>query len=166
MGQVRTAIHATAGASPGDVLTRTNRVLADLETDLLVSCLYAHLDLARRQITLASAGHPPPLLHRPGHPPGAPPLDPAPLLGIDLDAPYPVTTLPFTPGTTLALYTDGLVEVPGADLDLTIAGLAGLLTGGEDLDGLIDALLDRTWPQGRHTDDIAVLLLRNAEPEP
>ncbi|OII65007.1 phosphatase [Streptomyces sp. CC53] len=166
MGQVRTAIHATAGASPSEVLTRTNRVLADLETDLLVSCLYAHLDLARRQVTLASAGHPPPLLHRPGHPPGIAPLDPAPLLGVDLDAPCPVTTLPFTPGTTLALYTDGLVEVPGTDLDLTTAGLAALLPDGADLDAVIDALLHRTWPQGRHTDDIAVLLLRSSAPAP
>ncbi|MFF1560862.1 PP2C family protein-serine/threonine phosphatase [Streptomyces sp. NPDC058279] len=82
MGQVRTAIHATAGAPPDQVLARTNRVLADLETDLLVSCLYAHIDLTRQEAVLASAGHPPPLLHRPGMPPGVVGLDPGPLLGI------------------------------------------------------------------------------------
>ncbi|MFE6594680.1 SpoIIE family protein phosphatase [Streptomyces sp. NPDC057781] len=65
MGQVRTAVHATAGAHPEEVLERTNRVLTDLETDLFVSCLYIHIhiDLAGRRLHLASAGHPPPLLH-------------------------------------------------------------------------------------------------------
>lgn len=64
MGQVRTAVHAhsTAGTAPDQVLSRTNRLLSDLEPDLLVSCLCAHLDLRGHRITLASAGHPPPLL--------------------------------------------------------------------------------------------------------
>ncbi|MCE0445462.1 serine/threonine-protein phosphatase [Streptomyces tricolor] len=94
MGQVRTAVHAhaTAGATPDQVLARTNRVLTDVEPDLLVSCLYAHLDLTGHQITLASAGHPPPLMRRPdGH--TAPlTVDPGPLLGIHADAVYPPTT--------------------------------------------------------------------------
>ncbi|WP_149180405.1 SpoIIE family protein phosphatase [Streptomyces sp. TRM49041] len=163
MGQVRTAIHAAAGAPPDQVLARTDHVLADLETDLLVSCLYAHLDLARRQATLASAGHPPPLLHQPGRPPGVPTLDPAPMLGTDLGVSYPLTTLPLTPGTTLAFYTDGLIEVPGTDVDRTTADLAAHLaenSGQKNLDAVIDAILHRAWPNARHTDDIAILLLR------
>ncbi|WP_308120668.1 SpoIIE family protein phosphatase [Streptomyces bambusae] len=164
MGQVRTAIHAhaTAGAAPDQVLARTNRVLADLESDLLVSCLYAHIDLARGRATLASAGHPPPLLHRPGRPPGVVALDPAPLLGVVDDLSCPVTGLALVPGTTLALYTDGLTEVPGADVEETTAGLARHLAegSGQDPEVLIDALIRRTWPAGRHTDDIAMILLR------
>ncbi|MEU6273962.1 SpoIIE family protein phosphatase [Streptomyces populi] len=160
MGQVRTAVHATAGARPDEVLARTNRVLADLEPDLLVSCLYAHIDLARRRMSLASAGHPPPLLHRPGRRPGVLEIDPGPLLGIGVDLPYPITTVPMPPGTTLALYTDGLVEVPGTDLDRTTSGLARLLAGGSRPDQLVDKLIHRSWPHGLPTDDIAVLLLR------
>ncbi|WP_113702518.1 SpoIIE family protein phosphatase, partial [Nonomuraea lactucae] len=62
MGQVRTAIHAyaTAGASPGEVLAHTNRLLIDLAPELFTSCLYVNLDLRRRRATLASAGHLPP----------------------------------------------------------------------------------------------------------
>ncbi|CAM5699206.1 hypothetical protein SALBM135S_02050 [Streptomyces alboniger] len=78
MGQVRTAIHATVGAPPDEVLTRTNRVLSELETDLLVSCLYAHIDLVRQEAVLAGAGHPPPLLHHPGRPPAYWRSNPAP----------------------------------------------------------------------------------------
>ncbi|WP_432139485.1 MULTISPECIES: SpoIIE family protein phosphatase [unclassified Streptomyces] len=168
MGQVRTAIHATAGAPPDQVLARTDRVLADLKSDLLVSCLYAHIDLARGQAAVASAGHPSPLLHRPGSPAAPVPLDPAPMLGTDLGVPHSVTTVPLTGGTTLALYTDGLVEVPGRDIEHTTTDLAVPLTdhADQDLDALIDTLLHRVWPTGRHTDDIALLLLRTAPPPP
>ncbi|WP_093872352.1 PP2C family protein-serine/threonine phosphatase [Streptomyces sp. TLI_105] len=162
MGQVRTAIHATAGGPPGEVLARTNRVLADLETDLLVSCTYAHIDLARQEAVLASAGHPPPLLHLPGRQARAVELDPGPLLGIDPGLSYPVTTLPLSPGATLAFYTDGLVEAPGVDPDRIAGDLAVHLAehSGQDLDRLIDTLLHRARPTGHYTDDIAVLLLR------
>ncbi|MGW5422220.1 PP2C family protein-serine/threonine phosphatase [Streptomyces sp. NPDC003943] len=164
MGQVRTAIHATAGGPPGHVLARTNRVLADLETDLLVSCTYVHIDLARQEAVVASAGHPPPLLHCPGKRAGAVELEPGPLLGIDPSLTYPVTTLSLGPGATLALYTDGLVESPGVDPDRIADDLAGQLAehSGQDLDRLIDTLLRRARPTASYTDDIALLLLRTA----
>ncbi|MGW3909985.1 SpoIIE family protein phosphatase [Streptomyces sp. NPDC005070] len=160
MGQVRTAVHATAGARPDEVLSRTNRVLADLEPDLLVSCLYAHIDLARGQMSLASAGHVPPLLHRPGERPGVLEIEPGPLLGIGVDLPYPITTVRMPPGTILALYTDGLVEVHGTDLDRMTSGLAQLLAGRSRLAELVDKLIHHSWPHGLPTDDIAVLLLK------
>ncbi|MEU6895376.1 SpoIIE family protein phosphatase [Streptomyces sp. NPDC046557] len=166
MGQVRTAIHAAAGAPPDQVLARTNRVLADLETDLLVSCLYAHIDLARQEAVLASAGHPPPLLHHPAMPPGVMRLDPGPLLGIDPGLSYPLTVQPLPPGTTLALYTDGLTEVPGTDADETADRLARCLAqhSGHSLDDLIDVLLRHARPTAHYTDDIAMLLLRTGPP--
>ncbi|MQS05553.1 PP2C family protein-serine/threonine phosphatase, partial [Streptomyces alkaliterrae] len=70
MGQVRTAVHAhaTVGATPGDILARTNRLLVDLNPGLFVSCLIAHLDLGHRRAQLATAGHPPALIRHPdGH---------------------------------------------------------------------------------------------------
>ncbi|MET9962834.1 SpoIIE family protein phosphatase [Streptomyces sp. NPDC006326] len=162
MGQVRTAIRATAGAPPDQVLAHTNRVLMDLGTDLLVSTLYARIDLARGWATLVSAGHPPPLLHRPGRPGLVVSLDPAPLLGIDIGTEYPVTDLALPPQTTLALYTDGLVEVPGTEPDRMAADLAEHLARhrDEDVEGLADHLIRRAWPTGRYTDDTALLLLR------
>ncbi|GGY41421.1 SpoIIE family protein phosphatase [Streptomyces djakartensis] len=164
MGQVRTAIHAhaTAGAAPGQVLARTNRLLGDLDSELLVSCLYVHLDLARQEAAFASAGHVPPLLRHAGRPAGVLDAEPGPLLGIEAGADYPVTTAPLLPGTTLALYTDGLVELPGTDTTRATSDLAGRLDAGDghDLERLIDRLVRHRTPTGQHTDDIAVLLLR------
>ncbi|MFD0267267.1 SpoIIE family protein phosphatase [Streptomyces sp. NPDC127106] len=165
MGQVRTAIRAAAGAPPGEVLTRAGRLLADLDTDLLVSCLYVHIDLAHRLAILAGAGHPPPLVHRPGTRPHPVDLDPAPLLGVDGDLACPTTHLDLTPGTLLALYTDGLVEKPtagGIDTDRATAELASVLAAheGADLDDLIEALVHAAGPASPQTDDVALLLLR------
>ncbi len=160
MGQVRTAVHAhnTVGAPPGDVLSRTNRLLIDLDPGLFTSALYAHLDLARHAACLASAGHPRPLVrHADGHtevlhtPPGL-------LLGIDPEADYPAMKVPLPPGCVLLLYTDGLIEEPGVDPDDAIAALAGLLerTDASNLDALADTLIQQA---PNPVDDIALLLI-------
>ncbi|MEV7792184.1 SpoIIE family protein phosphatase [Streptomyces sp. NPDC087512] len=160
MGQVRTAVHAHAavGSSPGDVLARTNRLLTDLDPGLFTSCVYVRIDLATHRARLATAGHPPPLLrHADGRtelvrvPPGL-------LLGIDPDSFYPALEVPLPPGCVLALYTDGLVEAPGVDLDDATAALAGLLEHADpdDLDGMADTLI-RHAPSPN--DDIALLLI-------
>ncbi|MFC8309060.1 SpoIIE family protein phosphatase [Streptomyces olivaceus] len=160
MGQVRTAVHAhaTVGASPDDVLARTNRLLTDLDPGLFASCAYVHLDLAMRRACVALAGHPPPLVrHADGRveplrvPPGL-------LLGIEADSRCPAVEFPFPAGSVLALYTDGLVEAPGVDIDDAIAALGGLLEHGDpaDLDGMADTLVRHAPTPG---DDIALLLL-------
>ncbi|MFB6676207.1 SpoIIE family protein phosphatase [Streptomyces sp. NPDC056390] len=164
MGQVRTAVHAytaTAGASPGEVLAYTNRLLVDLDPGLFASCLIAHLDPTHHRALLATAGHPPALLRHPdGHtdilrvPPGL-------LLGIDRDADYDTTEIPLPPGAVLALYTDGLVETPGTDIDDATDTLAGHLaaTEPENLDALADVLLHHAEQSAPRYDDIALLLI-------
>ncbi|MEU3730903.1 SpoIIE family protein phosphatase [Streptomyces sp. NPDC033538] len=160
MGQVRTAVHAhaTVGATPDDVLARTNRLLTDLDPGLFTSCLYVHLDLATHRACLATAGHPPPLVrHADGRtellrvPPGL-------LLGIEPDTLYPALDFALPPGSVLALYTDGLVEAPGVDLDDAIAALAGLLEHADpsDLGAMADTLIRHAPTPG---DDIALLLI-------
>lgn len=143
MGQVRMAVHshATAGAAPDQVLARTDRDLADLNASRFVSCLYAHLDLARHQVTLASAGHPPPLVRHPDNRTHPVDIRPGPPLGIGV----------------------------GTDIAQTITGLAHHLgeAGDLPLHQLVDSLVRHTRSTGRHTDDIALLLLRphrTAEP--
>ncbi|MFF8974211.1 SpoIIE family protein phosphatase [Streptomyces sp. NPDC014995] len=164
MGQVRTGVHAhaTLGTKPDHVLSRTNRLLTDLAPDLFTSCLYAHLDFAGGRVTLASAGHPPPLLRLADGDTRPVDVPPGPLLGIDPDAVYPVTEIPLTPGLMLAFYTDGLIETPGVDLDDAISRLAGHLAHADDrdLDRLIDDLLSKAGTTGQRTDDIALLVLQ------
>ncbi|MFF5983002.1 SpoIIE family protein phosphatase [Streptomyces olindensis] len=165
MGQVRTGIyaHASLGTPPDRILARTNRLLAELAPDLFTSCLYAHLDFARRRVTLAGAGHPPPLLRLADRDTRPAPITPGPLLGIDPEAVFPLTEIPLTPGLMLAFYTDGLIETPGVDLDDAITDLARHLARADerDLDLLIDYLLTKAGPHGQRADDIALLVLHH-----
>lgn len=164
MGQVRTAVHAhaTLGTPPDQVLIRTNRLLADLAPDLFTSCLYVHLDFARERVSLASAGHPPPLLRLADGDTRAVVVPPGPLLGVDPDAVFPLVEIPLTRGMLLALYTDGLVERPGTDLEDAITRLAQHLADADDrdLDGLIDTLLSNAETTAQRIDDIALLVLQ------
>ncbi|MFB4275535.1 MULTISPECIES: SpoIIE family protein phosphatase [unclassified Nonomuraea] len=169
MGQVRTAIraHATAGASPGDVLAHTNRLLTELAPDRFTSCLYVSFDLRRHAACLASAGHLPPVLGPPGGPGRVIDTSPGLLLGIDPDAEYATTDLSLPPGSVMALYTDGLIEEPGLDLGDAIAALAARFapTPGQPLHRLAESLVESATIE-RRTDDIAVLLLRDAFTHP
>ena len=161
MGQVRTGVHATAGAPCGEVLARTNRLLIDLDTGLFTSCLYLSIDLARRRAHLASAGHPPPLLRHPDGRTEA--LEPPSglLLGIDPAAEYQATEVSLPPGAVLVLYTDGLVETPGAHLDDGIADLAGRLSRAphRSMDDVADALVRPHERTDQRRDDIALLVI-------
>ena len=164
MGQVRTAVHTQAGAAapPADVLARTNRLLIDLEPGLFASCLYVQLDLALHRACLATAGHPAPLVRHPDGRTEVLNLTPGLLLGIEPDVDNPVTENPLPPGTVLALYTDGLVESPGADIGDATRSLAEQLAraGQQSLDGLADALLHHAEGSAPRHDDIALLLIR------
>ncbi|HEY3482260.1 MAG TPA: SpoIIE family protein phosphatase [Streptomyces sp.] len=173
MGQVRTAVHAHSSAAtpPGEVLVRTNRLLSDLQPDLLVSCLCVHFDTSHRHAEIASAGHPPPLLRYADGRTEVVPMEPGPLLGVAADAEYPVSRIDFPPGALLALYTDGLVETAGQDLNESLDAVAQRLREASteelnDLHALIDALVRHARPTGHHTDDIALLLLRSSPDDP
>ncbi|MET9244163.1 SpoIIE family protein phosphatase [Nonomuraea sp. NPDC003709] len=163
MGQVRTAIHAhaTSGASPGEVLARTNRLLSELSPDRFTSCLYVNIDLRKRIACLASAGHLPPLFGRPGWRTEAIDSSPGLLLGVDPDSEYATTEVPMPPGSVLALYTDGLIEEPGRSIGEAIDDLAERFTPspGQPLHDLAESLIKQATAEQR-MDDIAVLLCR------
>ncbi|MFJ4776518.1 SpoIIE family protein phosphatase [Streptomyces sp. NPDC088762] len=166
MGQVRTAVHAhaTAGTPPGEALARTNRLLIDLDPGLFTSCLIAHIDLAQHRAHLATAGHPPPILRHPDGRTDVLHVPPGLLLGIEADAGYPTTEIPLLPGTVLALYTDGLVEIPGLDIDSTTADLARRLARAETrtMDDVADDLIAYATASAPRHDDIALLLIRTS----
>lgn len=172
MGQVRMAIHAhaSAGAEPGEVLSHTNRLLTELSPDRFTSCVYVRVDLPRRTVCVANAGHLPPLLRQPGHPAQIVSATSGLLLGIDPDAEYLTAELPLPPGSVLALYTDGLIETPGIDIGDAIAELAAGFAPPLDrpLDQLADSMIRTAEDVGHRQDDIALLLVRTEGdgPEP
>ena len=167
MGQIRTAVRAytTVGQEPGEVMRGTNRLLLDLGADLFASCLYLRLDPARGRAVMARAGHPPPLLRRPDGRVRVLDLAGGPLLGIDAGASYPTTEVALAPGSVLALYTDGLVETPGVDIEEGVAAVAARLAehGGRGLEEVADALVGRYAAAEDRLDDVALLLLRAEE---
>ncbi|KOU61810.1 PAS/PAC sensor protein [Streptomyces sp. MMG1533] len=164
MGQIRTAVRAytTVGQPPEEVMRSTNRLLIDLGSDLFASCLYLRLDPGRGRMVMARAGHPPPLLRRPDGRVRVLDLAGGPLLGIDSSATYPTTEVDLAPGSVLVLYTDGLIESPGVDIEEALAGLGRRLAeaGDRPLDELADELVRHSAATQERIDDVALLLLR------
>lgn len=164
MGQIRTGVRAftSVGQAPEEVMRSTNRLLIDSGADLFASCLYLRLDPERGRAVMARAGHPPPLLRRPDGRVRVLDLAGGPLLGIDSEATYPTTEVSLAPGSVLALYTDGLVESPGVDIEDALVDLGKLLSenGDQPLDRLADTLVRHSAAAQERVDDVAVLLLR------
>ncbi|MFJ6695787.1 SpoIIE family protein phosphatase [Streptomyces sp. NPDC091272] len=169
MGQFRTTAQTLAGLDlpPQEVLHHLDEQAQRLGTDRMATCMYAVYDPVSHRITIANAGHPPPiLLHLGGRaevlrvPPGAP----IGVGGVDFEA----VELDAPAGATLLLYTDGLVESRLRDVWTGIEQLrerlaaTAQLTGPDHpppLEALCDDVLDMLGP-GDRDDDIALLAAR------
>ncbi|WP_329334354.1 SpoIIE family protein phosphatase [Streptomyces sp. NBC_01352] len=169
MGQLRTAVRAFALSDrpPDEVMSGTNHLLMDLDPGLFASCCYIRLDPATGVALAARAGHLPPLLRQADGRTHALDLAGGVVLGVDGRARYPVTELRMEPGAILALYTDGLVEKPGDDIDdgigalrvaLARAGAPAVRPGGRALAGVADRLTTTARHAVDRPDDIALLL--------
>jgi serine phosphatase RsbU (regulator of sigma subunit) len=169
MGQLRTTAQTLAGLGlpPQEVLHHLDEQAQRLGAEHMATCLYAVYDPVSHRITIANAGHPPPVLLHPGGraevlrmPPGAP----IGVGGVDFEA----VELDAPGGATLLLYTDGLVESRLRDVWTGIeqlrdkAGATGRLAGPDRppaLETLCDDVLDMVGP-GDRDDDIALLAAR------
>ncbi|MFF7442822.1 SpoIIE family protein phosphatase [Streptomyces sp. NPDC008122] len=162
MGQLRSAVRAFAlgGHRPQDVMRGTNRLLIDLDPGQFASCCYVLLDPETGDARAVRAGHPQPLLRRPDGTTEQVELAGGMVLGVDVRASYPVTRLRLAPGAVLALFTDGLVEQPGQDIDEGIGrlGRAFAATGSLALADTADRLIREARAATSRADDIALLL--------
>ncbi|MEU9318343.1 SpoIIE family protein phosphatase [Streptomyces sp. NPDC048295] len=171
MGQLRIALRAYAaeGHPPSTVLARASRFLAELDTDRFATCTYAQVDLASGTVRVVRAGHFGPLIRHMDGRVGSPQVRGGLPLGIStdfLDEEFPETRLDLVPGETLVLYTDGLVEEPGADIDAGVQTLINEVGAGpESAQALADHLSDRLWERWGSGDDVALLVLRRS-PDP
>ncbi|MFH0518397.1 SpoIIE family protein phosphatase [Streptomyces sp. M41] len=176
MGQLRSAVRAFAlgDRPPDEVMSGTNRLLIDLDSGLFASCCYIRLDPATGLAQAAVAGHPRPLLRRPDGRTHVVDLPGGVVLGVDPQAQYPVAELRMEAGAVLALYTDGLVERPGFDIDdgisalrvaLARAGSPAARAGARSLASVADRLTAKARHTADRPDDIALLLAtRRATP--
>ncbi|MFJ2420381.1 SpoIIE family protein phosphatase [Streptomyces brevispora] len=171
MGQLRIALRAYAGEGhpPSTVLARASRFLAELDTDRFATCTYAQVDLGSGTVRVVRAGHFAPLIRHMDGRVGSPRVRGGLPLGISTDfgdEEFPETRLDLVPGETLVLYTDGLVEEPGADIGAGVRTLIHEVSAGPaGAEALADHLSERLWERWGSGDDVALLVLRRS-PDP
>jgi anti-sigma regulatory factor (Ser/Thr protein kinase)/PAS domain-containing protein len=161
MGQMRTAVRAYAveGHPPDVVVSRANRLLVGMETDLFATCCYVELDMEEGDAWFVRAGHLSPLLRHPDGSTEEVQVEGGLPLGVLAEAEFPMTAVALAPGTVLVLVTDGLVESAGMHLDEGVRRTRDALAAADPSDPgrMADELLGDA---GRREDDVALLLLR------
>ncbi|MER5431999.1 SpoIIE family protein phosphatase [Streptomyces sp. NPDC002588] len=165
MGQLRSALSAACRVADGpaqalEALGLYARFVEGAEATTVVTTF---IDWDSHTITYSCAGHPPPALVDPDGTVTF--LDRAtdpPLATRPEHLPRPQAHLPFTEGSTLVLYTDGLVERRTEDIDTGLARLAGSLAHHRHAapETLAEALLTDLLPPTGDTDDTALVVLR------
>jgi serine phosphatase RsbU (regulator of sigma subunit)/anti-sigma regulatory factor (Ser/Thr protein kinase) len=160
MGQIRSAIRAYAldRESPGGTLTKLNTVVRGLDKRETATAVYFALDLVERTFCFASAGHPPPLV-----------IDPAGdarfleegrsvPLGAHAGTRYREAVVRLEPGSTIVLYTDGLVERRGSSLNQGLERLVSEASGRPaEPESLCDRLIGALVGDQPPPDDVALL---------
>ncbi|MGA4996790.1 SpoIIE family protein phosphatase [Streptomyces arboris] len=165
MGQLRIVLRAYAaeGHSPATVMARASVFLHELDTDRFATCTYAEVDLTTGVVQVVRAGHVDPLVRDVDGSCRRMPTEGGLPLGLSAEfgrLEYPVGTAELDPGQTMILFTDGLVEMPGSDLDEGMQLLTTLVSNGpQNLQKLADELCDAVDVRGGQ-DDVALLLLR------
>ncbi|WP_326554190.1 ATP-binding SpoIIE family protein phosphatase [Micromonospora sp. NBC_01813] len=170
MGQVRAALRGLAltDPQPAAVLTGLDRLVHSLSEEsrneeLFVTVLYGVLDPATGRLTLASAGHPAPLIRRPSSsgvvadfaqvPPGVP---------LGLAGPRQPTLVELRPGDTLLMFSDGVVERRGQDLGAGMLSLAAAVAATSTSDPRNLCAVASAAVAGTTDDDVAVLAMEHA----
>ncbi|WP_239342253.1 SpoIIE family protein phosphatase [Frankia sp. CiP3] len=173
MGRLRTAVRALTDSElpPEELLTRLDDLLArlladgDLSSDqeagseIGATCLYAVYDPVSRRCSLASAGHRPPAVVTPDGTVTFLDVPTGPPLGLD-SLPFEAVEVELPAGSLLALYTDGLIDSRGCDIDDGVDELRRVLAEpAHCLEAACDMALDVLLPE-HLADDVALLLAR------
>ncbi|MCY0936560.1 ATP-binding SpoIIE family protein phosphatase [Streptomyces sp. H34-S4] len=162
MGQLRTAVRAYARLDlpPHEVLQLLDGLAAEIDASQIATCVYAVHDPNEGLLAYASAGHLPILVRdedgtvRRAADPTGPPLGTGGWL-------HTSGTIALGPGSTAVLYTDGLVERRGEDIDEGVAALERALSGAQGTPAVIcDRLMRALGVDADHDDDVAVLVLQ------
>ncbi|MFJ2822251.1 SpoIIE family protein phosphatase [Streptomyces toxytricini] len=166
MGRLSASVRALARLDlpPPELLRQLEAALEDLAEPMLATMCYVVTDPATGRCSVARAGHPPPALLSPGREARLLDVPPDPPLGVGHPR-YTTTHLTVEPGSILVLYTDGLIEARGSDIDERLAELTRTLSEEPHptLAGLADGLLARLVPASAD-DDIALLIARIEPP--
>ncbi|AZP22529.1 GAF domain-containing protein [Streptomyces aquilus] len=172
MGQLRTALRAYAVEtdSPAEILTRLHRMLGHLQPELYATAMIARFRPGEPEVVWASAGHPPAVVRDADGSVRVLETRPGVMLGIPMPFVYTDHRADLPVGSSLVLYTDGLVERRALGIDTGIARLGralGTLSGPEleqDPQAAADALLKPLLHDSERDDDICLLLCHTVPP--
>lgn len=164
MGQLRNALRAYAaeGHDAVTVVSRSNRLMAEIDPDIFATCCYVEVDLRRGRALVIRAGHPPPLLRSASGRTRVLDVTVGLPLGVDPDEIYVAEPVHFFPGDTLVLFTDGLVEDSRTLMDtgLALVAAAARTSDVADLEIFADTLVNPHDTAANRSDDIALLVAR------
>jgi serine phosphatase RsbU (regulator of sigma subunit) len=154
---------------PADFMHHANDVVCgEVGSGKFVTMLCLTIDAAAGEIACACAGHPPPRL-LPAHGPIRPLLVSGLALGIEPDQRYDSVRAQLEPGTSVVLYTDGLVEARRGEVQFGEERLDDFLAGHRNLPArrLAAELLAecRRFAEGELTDDCAAIVIRRVPRE-
>lgn len=162
MAQTRSALRAyiALDPSPGTVVERLSVMFESLDLPQLVTLVYCVIDPAAETVAVVSAGHLPPLAVRLDGTPEQLPVAPSPPLGAG-HHPREAVRCPLARGETLLLFTDGLVERRGEDIDAGTERLVRCVgaLGHELTDLRVKAVADTMRDMG-HDDDVTIMAVR------
>ncbi|WP_230420740.1 SpoIIE family protein phosphatase [Actinomadura soli] len=166
MGRLRTALHTLANLElpPADALHVMHELMIELgeQEPHFATCVYAVYDATTGTIEIASAGHLPPLLAGPNGDNEYLQVPPAPPLGVAGGSAIESREFTVEDGSLFVIYTDGLVENRGRDIDDGLARLQTVFgpdSVGHSMEDLAKATLAGVYAD-QHRDDIAVLIAR------
>ncbi|MFF5534674.1 PP2C family protein-serine/threonine phosphatase [Streptomyces cinerochromogenes] len=166
MGQLRTALRAYAveNDSPAAILTRLHRMLRHLQPELYATAMIARFRPGEPEVVWASAGHPPAVVRGADGTVRVLDARPGVMLGIPVPYVHADHRADLPAGSSLVLYTDGLVERRAQGIDPGIARLGRALgTLGtpeleQDPEAAADALLKPLLHDCARDDDVCLLL--------
>lgn len=165
VGRLRSALRAYAleGHDPAMVVQQLNRLVwTEAAESQMVTLLYVVVDPTEGVARWVNAGHPPPLLVGGNGGPEFLEGGTSVPLGVMPFPNYEEMSAAMAPGSALVLYTDGLVEVPGAHIDDGLSRLAEQVRDApEEPKALCEYLLGTLVPERGAPDDVALLTLRN-----
>jgi PAS domain S-box-containing protein len=165
VSRLRSALRAYAleGHEPARVIEQLNRLVwTEARDSQMATLLYMVVEPGESRIDWVNAGHPAPLLVNGGGAPRYLEGDPSVPLGVLPFPSYETVTSTMEPGSSLLLFTDGLIERPGELIDNGMAELAARVSEApDDPEAVCDHLLATLVPSSGATDDVAILMLRN-----
>lgn len=159
MAQLRNLVRgvsSTGETRPATLLETVDGAMRNLHIEDYATAIVARVEADT--LRWSNAGHPPPVAIAPDGAARVLASRPDLLLGLS-EFTRSDHTAPLEPGTSIVLYTDGLIERRNVPFDESVAWLASILEGRQDLgaESLCNHILGELGPV---EDDIALLVLR------